>query len=560
MGKLISGLLSGALCAALASRAAQNPEPQSLQIESVIANGKPIGVPRGSKATLGSFPQNSSFDFQVSIDPSNGPLRIQYQLEGYENHWHEGEGDMALSARFFNEAGDQIHQNIFKVSGQSAGWNGSLKSSSLTHRREALVVPPGASRLWITVSSAGPPDAVGIYLVADLVVSESDGNAPPKTLLQLNSQSVQIGPEQVPLGWVRDGNHASMAKIVNFGQDPASKGLAVLDDDVISHAEWRTQKEAAPAVAAGQHLIIEWNEMYSIGLGNFHGFHYSDLPPGNYRLRVRGADLLGIPTSTEASVKFVVLHPFWKRPWFWAVLFAAATAGSVAWTRYLGWHKIQREMARLKHQQELERERLRIAHDIHDDLGARVTQISLVSAMAQNNPTLTEKARADFERISTMSRDLVSALYGTVWAVNPANDNLDALGNYICQMVNQLCEHAQVRCRFHLSDLPQQVHVSSQTRHNISMAVKEAVHNVIKHAKASEISVHMTFKEGLLSISVQDDGCGFHLNGSSNGNGLNNMKQRLEGVGGSCLVSSQIDRGTTIDLRLHVPKSGDHDI
>ncbi len=461
---------------------------------------------------------------------------------------------MTLSVRFFNEAGDQVHQNLFKVSGESAGWNGSLKTSPLTHRRETVVVPPQASRLWITVSSAGPPNAVGIYVVADVAVSKASGDSPPVPLLQspFKNQAEEIDPEQVPPGWVRDGNHASMAKIIRFGRDPATTGFAILDDDIISHAEWRTHKDAAPAVAPGDHLVIEWNEMYSIGLGDFRVFHYANLPPGTFRLRARGADLMGLPTGAEASVQFVVLQPFWKRPWFWSTILVVMTAGLIAWSRYYGWHKMRREMAHLKNQQELEHERLRIAHDIHDDLGARVTQISLVSAMAQNNPTLPEKARDDFARISQMSRELVSALYGTVWAVNPANDNLDALGNYICQMVNQLCEHTQFRCRFHMSHLPGEVHVSSQIRHNISMAVKEAVHNVIKHAKASEIAVHMGFKDDLLAVSVQDDGCGFQANGTFSGNGLNNMKQRLEGIGGSCSVASKPGNGTTVDLRLTV--------
>ncbi len=133
--------------------------------------------------------------------------------------------------------------------------------------------------------------------------------------------------------------------------------------------------------------------------------------------------------------------------------------------------------------------------------------------MAQDNATFPEKARADFDKVSRMSRELVSALYETVWAVNPENDHLEALGNYLCQMVNQLCERTQLRCRFHVLDLPHEVQVSSQTRHNISLAVKEAVHNIIKHARASEVTIRMTLTDGFLNISVQDDGAGFHAGG-----------------------------------------------
>ncbi|MEI9960265.1 MAG: ATP-binding protein [Limisphaerales bacterium] len=95
-------------------------------------------------------------------------------------------------------------------------------------------------------------------------------------------------------------------------------------------------------------------------------------------------------------------------------------------------------------------------------------------------------------------------------------------------MVNQLSDKAQFRCRFHIQRLPRNIQVSSQTRHNISLAVKEAVHNVIKHAKASEVIVRITFEAKLLTISIQDDGCGFQVADNQDGNGLTNMRQRLE--------------------------------
>ncbi len=184
--------------------------------------------------------------------------------------------------------------------------------------------------------------------------------------------------------------------------------------------------------------MVEWNEMYSMGLGNFHAAVYGGLSAGHYKFRVRGLDMMGLSTGTEASLGIFVARPFWKTSWFWGAAVIVITAMMIGISRYFVWHRMRREMARLKQQRALEQERLRIAHDIHDDLGARVTQISLLSAMAQENPAFPEKARADFDKVSKMSRELVSALYETVWAVNPENDNLEALGNYLCQMVKQL--------------------------------------------------------------------------------------------------------------------------
>jgi signal transduction histidine kinase len=289
-----------------------------------------------------------------------------------------------------------------------------------------------------------------------------------------------------------------------------------------------------------------------MGSGNVHDAYYAALPANHYKFRVRGLDVMGAWTGGEASIHVFVPEPFWKTPWFWAVALVAIVAMVMGASRYFVWQRMRHEMARLKQQRALEQERLRIAHDIHDDLGARVTQISLLSAMAQENPTFPEKARADFDKVSKMSRELVSALYETVWAVNPENDNLEALGNYVCQMVKQLCEQTPLRCRFHVMDLPHEVQVSSQTRHNISMAVKEAVHNIIKHAKASEVTVRMVFADGSLEVTVHDDGAGFQPVDSISGHGLSNMKQRLQNIGGTCTVESKPGGGTTVRLRLRI--------
>jgi len=222
--------------------------------------------------------------------------------------------------------------------------------------------------------------------------------------------------------------------------------------------------------------------------------------------------------------------------------------------RYIAWRRVRREMLRLKNQQTLEKERLRIAQDIHDDLGARITEISLASALAKKSAALPEAAGADFDRISSMSRELVAALYETVWAVNPENDNLDSLGTYLCQITNHLCKQAQLPCRLEMDELPRNVQVSSQVRHNIVLAVREAAHNAIKHAGASEITLCMTFKKPELIICVSDNGVGFKAGEDElvAGNGLNNIKSRLANIGGRCQIESLIGRGTSIQMHLNL--------
>ncbi|WP_160164451.1 sensor histidine kinase [Pedosphaera parvula] len=548
-------LLPICLCTALAMNGVgASGKSDALKIQSLTVDGKQVSLQGGQSKSLGLFPESVSFGFGSTTNSGQKAVRIRYKLEGYDVNWHEGLGEMYVMIRFFNDAGDQIAENRYKVNGESMGWNGSLTTSPLAHRRETIVVPRQASRFWAVISSGGPPATVGIYVVANLVVSKSSGNSASVELIHSPfDQRLNNGfTNQTPPGWMPDGNHSSMAKIVDFGQHPQTKAFAILDEDPISHAEWHMIKETAPAVTPGDNMVVEWDEMYSIGMGDFLEARYEKLPVGHFLFRVSGVDVMGNPTGEETSLAVLVPQPFWKTYWFLGAAFSVLTAAMIGSGRYFVWQRMQREMLRLKHQGALEQERLRIAHDIHDDLGARVTQISLVSAMAQDNPTFPEKARADFDRISKMSRELVAALYETVWAVNPENDNLDALGNYICQMVNQLCERTQLRCRFHVLDLPHEVQVSSQTRHNISMAVKEAVHNVIKHARASEVTIRMAFEQGSLTVTVQDDGCGFQPHAGMAGNGLTNMKQRLKNIGGHCLFESKTNHGTTVSMRLFV--------
>lgn len=529
----------------------------SLEIQAIHVNGNSLPFRGKDSISLGSSPENIIFNFGAATNGGKPPLRMRYMLEGYENTWHEASSEMSLNVRFYNSSGDQISQNIYRVNGESTGWTGSLKTSSLTHRRETLVVPPQATRLLIVISSAGPPDTVGIFVVANLLVSKSSGTAGNVVLLQspFDADQGDRTNDDLPADWIHDGTRPSMAKIVKFGQDPQTKAFAILDTDQTCHGEWHNIFESAPKVTPGESLVVEWNEMYSMGSGTYRQALYASLPPNHYTFHVRGLNVMGQWNGEEASVNIFVPEPFWKTPWFWSVAVIAATALIMGISRYFVWRRMRREMVRLKQQRELEKERLRIAHDIHDDLGARVTQISLLSAMAQDNPAFPDKARADFDKVSKMSRELVSALYETVWAVNPENDNLEALGNYLCQMVKQLCEQTPLRCRFHVKDLPAEVQVSSQTRHNISMAVKEAVHNIIKHARASEVTIRMALADGVLDVSVHDDGSGFQPAGSSAGHGLSNMKKRLQNIGGTCVVESAPGKGATVRLRLNIPIS-----
>jgi len=224
----------------------------ALEIRYISVNGKSLPFQGEQSVSLGSFPKNIVFGFGPGTNGGKPPLRLRYMLEGYENAWHEASSEMALTVRFYNNSGDQISQNIYRVNGESTGWTGSLKSSSLTHRRETLVVPLQAARLLIVISSAGPPETVGIYVVANLEVSKSSGVSDNVVLLQAPFENDHGDrSDDPPVGWMHDGTRPSIAKIVKFGQEPQNKAFAVVDEDPTSHGEWHNILESAPAVMPG---------------------------------------------------------------------------------------------------------------------------------------------------------------------------------------------------------------------------------------------------------------------------------------------------------------------
>jgi signal transduction histidine kinase len=261
---------------------------------------------------------------------------------------------------------------------------------------------------------------------------------------------------------------------------------------------------------------------------------------------------MGVPTGELSFLELNVPVPFWKTQWFWWAVFSSVLAGLFLGHQYRATRRLQAENLELAQQQILERERIRIAQDIHDDLGAQVTQITLVSAMAERTVDDAQVSRQSFQRITKLSRKLVASLYDTVWVVNPENDNLEAVGNYLCQTFNQLTSQAGLSCRLDVPPLPSDLPISSHQRHNLAMAVKEATNNIIKHAGATEARMSIRLENSQLHISIEDNGMGFDPESAKLGSGMGNLSRRLEDVGGSAVVKSRPRAGTQVHLQMPI--------
>jgi signal transduction histidine kinase len=299
------------------------------------------------------------------------------------------------------------------------------------------------------------------------------------------------------------------------------------------------------------------------------------LPPGEYRFQVIACNNDGVWNSVGTSLDLTQLPHFWQTWWFQGAAGLVVVGTIFGVVRSVATRRLQRKLEQLRHQRAIERERERIAQDIHDDLGAGLTQILLQSSLARRDTH--GQVQTDFTQIADTARDLVRTMDEIVWAINPEHDSLEGLATYLGKFVTDFVGAAGKRCRILLPpQLPEHT-VSAEARHNLYLAVKEALHNAIKHSAASEISFQLQLQPHAVVFSVKDNGHGFDQNRDaraarprkppapstpspphsalapsrlSSGHGLRNIAQRLEAIGGHFNISSEPGQGTTVELTL----------
>jgi signal transduction histidine kinase/ligand-binding sensor domain-containing protein len=289
---------------------------------------------------------------------------------------------------------------------------------------------------------------------------------------------------------------------------------------------------------------------------------YSYLPPGKYTFRVIACNNNGIWNEVGDSQAIVILPYFWQRASFQAAASLLAVALIAATVRYALRRRYRRKLAELERERALERERSRIAKDIHDDLGSSLTRITMLSESARRQSARPEATADYLNTIYKTSRELTRSMDEIVWAVNPKHDTLNSLAAYLLRYAQEFLSPAGIRCR---SDIPlglPVIPITSEIRHNLFLAYKEALHNVVKHARATEVNISLLLSESGIEITVADNGIGFapdRIPGENapegggrltSGDGLENMKKRLAQIHGECRVESSPGQGTRVSYRI----------
>lgn len=275
--------------------------------------------------------------------------------------------------------------------------------------------------------------------------------------------------------------------------------------------------------------------------------NYANLSPGSYRFLVRALDNAGVVSAEPASLRFMILHPLWQRWWFLAALVLGLGALVSGGYRY-----------RLEQALKVERVRTRIAHDLHDDIGANLTRISILSEVAKQQKVNGALPPGELlDSIAEISRESVAAMNDIVWAINPEHDSLLDLTSRMRRHAEEVFTTRDIRLEFEAPGDAEQLKLEIETRRDLYLIFKEAVNNAARHAACSAVSISVQASATHIQLTVRDNGIGFNpprpdeMHGE--GNGLLSMRTRARTLGGELAIESSPGAGSEVRLRLPYP-------
>ncbi len=286
---------------------------------------------------------------------------------------------------------------------------------------------------------------------------------------------------------------------------------------------------------------------------------YPRLPPGDYRLRTRSSLGNGVWNETESALLLTVPPLWWQSVWFQFTAVAVLVLCVVLVVRAVSHRRLRLRLERLERETAIERERTRIARNIHDDLGASLTRISLLTQTAGRDGRSHETSQ--LAQIYETVRQITRSMDEIVWAVNPKNDHLESLVNYLVSYAQGFLRVAGIRCRL---DLPEQLptcSLTSQVRHNLYLCQKEALNNIVKHSGADEVTISMRVVADAFTFTISDSGPnGKRIAGADSrelrvvsGQGLANIAQRVSELNGVYEFEPPAEgRGARLSITIHL--------
>ncbi|MDP4174881.1 MAG: two-component regulator propeller domain-containing protein [Bacteroidota bacterium] len=270
---------------------------------------------------------------------------------------------------------------------------------------------------------------------------------------------------------------------------------------------------------------------------------YTNLDPGTYTFRVIGSNNDGVWNTVGASVKIIILPPFWRTWWF--MLLALICIIAVIWAIIA---------IRMRHLLDLERLRLKISADLHDDIGTRLTEISMLSDIAfhmHEGDDGSEEMKETVKKVGSIARNLIDNMSDIIWLINPKKDSLYELFLKLRDSYEDIFSYQQILLHINNMEYLEKIKLPIEYRKHLYLIFKEALNNSLKYSKCTEISINANVDGRVLDITMYDNGTGFDLSKPSSGNGLDNMKTRAETIKGNLRIQSKPGEGTMIKFTGH---------
>ena len=359
-----------------------------------------------------------------------------------------------------------------------------------------------------------------------------------------------IRPEEIELNKIPPSVVIEQANA--YGRAPRRGGAALHAGPGRSRLEFRftALSFAAPEKVRFrtqlEGLEDEWHDA-----GILRTVAYEAVPPGSYRFRVIAANSDGVWNETGAALAVTVAPHYWETPWFQIFATGFATVIAVTIGATISRARMRGRMLRLEAQTSREMERARIAQDLHDDLGASLTEISMLAHLA-GEELVRERGRDALPEIASKAHRLVGALDEIVWAANPRHDNLASLAEYLTAFAAEFLDAAGIALRL---DIPRELpalSLGTEQRHGLFLAVREALNNAVKHSGASEVWLRLNAESGGVTATVEDNGRGISTDTGEFSEGLRNLRSRMTGIGGACRIESGAS-GTRVIFTLPLP-------
>jgi signal transduction histidine kinase len=266
--------------------------------------------------------------------------------------------------------------------------------------------------------------------------------------------------------------------------------------------------------------------------------NYTNLDPATYTFKVKGSNNDGVWNETPTEIKVIILPPWWQTVWFKLICIIAA--GMILYMIYNN---------RMQKVRDIRRIRNKIASDLHDDLGATLSSISIMSELVnQQVKEHSPQASSLLEKIGNSSRSMIESVNDMVWAINPQNDSFENIIKRMKTFASDILSAKDIAFHFDFDKNLMHSKLKMEMRRNFYLIFKEAVNNIAKYSGATNAFVMIWNRENNLKMTIRDDGEGFEMETVKPGNGLIYMRQRADVMKARFDLESIPGKGTTIEL------------